>query len=66
MPFLRRLGRDQNGATSIEYGLIVALIAVLSVSAFAKVGTGVAFVMNTVGYVECQVAEVLCVMAAPH
>ena len=37
---LRRLRRDENGATAIEYGLIVALIAVFCVSAFSIMGGG--------------------------
>jgi pilus assembly protein Flp/PilA len=37
---LRRLRRDENGATAIEYGLIVALIAVFCVGAFSMMGGG--------------------------
>ena len=37
---LRRLRRDENGATAIEYGLIVALLAVFCVGAFSMMGGG--------------------------
>jgi pilus assembly protein Flp/PilA len=36
---LRRLPADDRGATAIEYGLIVALIASALISAFALVGS---------------------------
>ena len=38
---LRRLGADQRGATAIEYGLIVALIAVASIGGMQQLGGGV-------------------------
>ena len=37
---LRKLGVDQRGATAIEYGLIVALIAVAIVGALETLGGG--------------------------
>jgi len=36
---LKRLLRDEDGATAIEYGLIAALIAVAAIAAFQLVGT---------------------------
>jgi pilus assembly protein Flp/PilA len=36
---LRRLVRNESGATAIEYGLIAALIAVAAVVAMGTVGT---------------------------
>ena len=39
--FLRRLGKSQGGATAIEYGLIVALIAVASIGGMQTLGGGV-------------------------
>lgn len=57
--------RDHGGATSIEYALIVALVAVISISSFGTVGTNLAMVMHSVAYAECQATEVLCLMAAP-
>jgi pilus assembly protein Flp/PilA len=35
---LHRLARDEGGATAIEYGLIVALIAVVIIAAVATLG----------------------------
>ena len=37
---LRRLRADQSGATAIEYGLIVALIAVAALAGFQSMGGG--------------------------
>ena len=38
---LRMLGADRRGATAIEYGLIVTLIAVASIGAMEQLGGGV-------------------------
>ncbi|WP_296678819.1 Flp family type IVb pilin [Novosphingobium sp.] len=35
---LQNLARDERGATAIEYGLIVALIAIGAVAAMSKLG----------------------------
>jgi pilus assembly protein Flp/PilA len=45
---LRRLLRDEGGATAIEYGLIAALIAVAAIAAFRLVGTNLSSIFNTV------------------
>ena len=37
---IRRLLADQAGATAIEYGLIVAMIAVAAIGGFSAVGGG--------------------------
>ena len=37
--FLARFAKDENGATAIEYGLIVALISVVIVTAMTTLGT---------------------------
>lgn len=37
---LRMLGADRRGATAIEYGLIVALIAVAAISGMQALGGG--------------------------
>lgn len=37
--FISRFIADQSGATAIEYGLIVALIAVVIISAVTTLGT---------------------------
>ncbi len=43
---LRRFGKDEGGATAIEYGLIAALIAVVIIAAVTTVGTELS---NTLG-----------------
>jgi len=37
--FVSRFMQDESGATAIEYGLIVALIAVVIITAFSSIGT---------------------------
>jgi pilus assembly protein Flp/PilA len=37
--FVKRFVRDESGATAIEYGLIVALIAVVIITAVQTLGT---------------------------
>ncbi|MDR3508820.1 MAG: Flp family type IVb pilin [Caulobacteraceae bacterium] len=37
--FVTRFVKDESGATAIEYGLIVALIAVVIISAVSAIGT---------------------------
>jgi len=37
--FFSRFAKDESGATAIEYGLIVALIAVVIITAFTSIGT---------------------------
>jgi pilus assembly protein Flp/PilA len=39
---------DESGATAIEYGLIVALIAVVIITAVTTVGTNLSSQFNTV------------------
>jgi pilus assembly protein Flp/PilA len=39
MSLIRKLFRDSEGATAIEYGLIAALIAVAAISAMSGIGT---------------------------
>ena len=48
MIFLKRLLRDDSGATAIEYGLIAALIAVAAVTVLGTVGTNLTSVFTTV------------------
>ncbi len=52
--FLRRMIRDTRGATAIEYGLIVALIAIGAISGFNSFGDGLT---NMWGRVENNVVE---------
>jgi pilus assembly protein Flp/PilA len=44
-----RLVRDQSGATAIEYGLIVALIAVVIIGAVTALGTNLNTSLSTAG-----------------
>ena len=37
--FMTRFSKDESGATAIEYGLIVALIAVVIITAVTTIGT---------------------------
>lgn len=45
---VKRLLRDDSGATAIEYGLIAALIAVAAIAALSLVGTNLSGIFNTV------------------
>jgi len=45
---MQRTIRDESGATAIEYGLIVALIAMACIIAFNALGLNLANVFNTI------------------
>ncbi|MBE5073002.1 Flp family type IVb pilin [Erythrobacteraceae bacterium E2-1 Yellow Sea] len=45
---LRALWHDQSGATAIEYGLIVALIAIAMIVALGNTGNELSTTMSTV------------------
>ena len=47
--FVNRFLRDESGATAIEYGLIVALIAVVIITAVTTVGTNLKSGFTKVG-----------------
>ncbi|HEY5072823.1 MAG TPA: Flp family type IVb pilin [Caulobacteraceae bacterium] len=47
--FVTRFMQDDSGATAIEYGLIVALIAVVIITAVTTVGTNLSGTFTTVG-----------------
>jgi len=47
--FASRLIQDQSGATAIEYGLIVALIAVVIIGAVTTLGTNLNKSLSTAG-----------------
>lgn len=66
MNFILRLCQDESGATSMEYGLIVALLALITVPSFEALGNNLALVMTKVAYAECQATETICVMVAPN
>lgn len=48
MKFFRKLRRNEEGATAIEYGLIAALIAVAAITAMSSLGTQLSTTFNTV------------------
>jgi pilus assembly protein Flp/PilA len=47
--FAARLSNDEEGATAVEYGLMVALIAVVIIVAVTLVGTSLEAVFNNIG-----------------
>jgi pilus assembly protein Flp/PilA len=46
--FVTRFAKNESGATAIEYGLIVALIAVFIIGAVTSVGTALSTKFNAV------------------
>lgn len=48
MQFVRKILRNNKGATAIEYGLIAALIAVAAITALTSVGNKVGNTFNNV------------------
>ena len=46
MKFIKKLFRNETGATAIEYGLIAALIAVAATAAMGTLGTQVGKTFN--------------------
>ena len=48
MKFIKKLRRDEAGATAIEYGLIAALIAVAAIVAMQGLGTQLSSTFETV------------------
>ncbi|WP_066763599.1 Flp family type IVb pilin [Sphingobium sp. CCH11-B1] len=48
MAFFRKLLRDPEGATAIEYGLIAALIAIAAIGAMSNLGTKLGRTFNNV------------------
>lgn len=48
MQFMRKILRDNKGATAIEYGLIAALIAVAAIGAMTTLGTNLRNTFTTV------------------
>ncbi len=47
MKFIKKLMRDEAGATAIEYGLIAALIAVAAITAMNGLGNQLTSTFNT-------------------
>ncbi len=48
MKMIKKIFRNEDGATAIEYGLIAALIAVAAITAMSTLGTNLAKTFNTV------------------
>lgn len=48
MKLLKRLVREDDGATMVEYGLLVALIAIVVITAVTLVGTNLETVFNDI------------------
>jgi pilus assembly protein Flp/PilA len=48
MQFMRKILRDNKGATAIEYGLIAALIAVAAIGAMTTLGSNLRQTFTTV------------------
>lgn len=48
MQFMRKILRDNKGATAIEYGLIAALIAVAAIGAMTTLGSNLNTTFTTV------------------
>jgi pilus assembly protein Flp/PilA len=47
--FFRKLRKDENGATAIEYGLIAGLISVVIITAVTLVGSNLRLVFESIG-----------------
>ncbi len=45
---IAKLTRDDEGATAVEYGLMVSLIAVVIIAAVTLIGTNLAAIFNQV------------------
>jgi pilus assembly protein Flp/PilA len=54
MKLIKKLFKNENGATAIEYGLIAALIAVAAITAMTSLGTNLS---NTFGKVNNQLVK---------
>lgn len=48
MKFVRKMLKNEKGATAIEYGLIAALIAVAAIGAMSSLGTKLTNTFNKV------------------
>jgi pilus assembly protein Flp/PilA len=48
MKFIRKMFKNEKGATAIEYGLIAALIAVAAIAAMQNIGANLGTTFNAV------------------
>jgi pilus assembly protein Flp/PilA len=46
---LQRLGRDESGASALEYGLVVGLIALVIIAGLALAGNTLSQLFNYIG-----------------
>ncbi len=46
--FLKKIRKDESGATAIEYGLIAALVSVAAIGALTAMGTSLNTMFQTV------------------
>lgn len=46
---LKAMVRDEEGATMVEYGLLLALIALVALAAVQLVGTNLSSLFNSIG-----------------
>ncbi len=59
LTYLRaRFDRDQEGASMVEYGLLVALIAIVALVALETLGEGVTSIFETSGSALSEAADV--------
>ena len=49
MKIIKKIFKNENGATAIEYGLIAALISVAAITAMTTLGTTMGNTFNKVG-----------------
>ena len=49
MKILKKIFKNEDGATAIEYGLIAALIAVAAITAMTSLGTNLSGTFNKAG-----------------
>ncbi|MFN3618750.1 Flp family type IVb pilin [Sphingorhabdus sp.] len=49
MKTIKKIFKNEDGATAIEYGLIAALIAVAAITAMTSLGTNLSGTFNKVG-----------------
>ncbi len=54
---LKRVERDERGATLVEYGLLVGLIAVVCIAAITLLGENISLMFNRIGTSLSNVAN---------
>jgi pilus assembly protein Flp/PilA len=58
MSFIRKLLKNEKGATAIEYGLIAALVAVAAIGGMSALGSSLTSTFSTVsGKLDSAVSE---------